>query len=271
MNFYDSSSSSSSTILSLYGAYFKQSTITLRNCRLLSKENLFISNIFHLRIEFEQTIGSKCEHRCSHDRLYQCSTLTNTCQCRLHTIEKLNRFCIDTELATNCSLTPERCRYLCNIQKQLLTGRLDETCQCPLGSQRILLNNIYRCQLSTIIECNRTCPNGFTCEDNRCVQILLAKQINQSIFSLPIVLISLLVGSLLIIIILIIILFKMRSIKCVKFVYPQQKIVTNHSMNSSPATITRLSTVHSSSSPCSTLSSSSKKVLDNYSKIDLFE
>jgi hypothetical protein len=70
----------------------------------------------------------------------------------------------------------------------------------------------------------------------------------------------------------------MRSVKCVKFIHPQN-VLSNHSSNSSPATITRLSTVRSSSSPCSTLSSSSKsvklsstnKILEKYTKIDLFE
>ncbi|CAF4465843.1 unnamed protein product [Adineta steineri] len=71
----------------------------------------------------------------------------------------------------------------------------------------------------------------------------------------------------------------MRSVKCVKFVHQQHILSTAHSGNSSPATITRLSTVHSSSSPCSTLSSSSKsvklsstnKILEKYTKIDIFE
>jgi hypothetical protein len=63
----------------------------------------------------------------------------------------------------------------------------------------------------------------------------------------------------------------MRSVKCVKFVHPHN-IISNHSNNSSPATITRLSTVPSSSSPCSTLSSSSKSVkLSSTNKIHLFE
>ncbi|CAF0731400.1 unnamed protein product [Adineta steineri] len=59
----------------------------------------------------------------------------------------------------------------------------------------------------------------------------------------------------------------------------QRDKLKSHSGNSSPATITRLSTVHSSSSPCSTLSSSSKsvklsstnKILEKYTKIDIFE
>ncbi len=175
-------------------------------------------------------------------------------------------------------MTPERCRRLCHLQKSI-----DENCQCPLGTQRILTNNIYHCQLPKLIECNTNflttiCPNGYICQENRCIQISIPIPVNESILPLPFILIGLLIGALLIIIILIIGLFKMRSVKCVKFVHPQN-ILSNHSNNSSPATITRLSTVPSSSSPCSTLSSSSKsvqlsstnKILEKYTKIHLFE
>jgi len=160
---------------------------------------------------------------------------------------------------------------------------MDHNCQCPLGTQRVLSNNIYRCELLKLAECDTnllktTCPKDYICQENRCVQISIPIRINQSILPLPILLIGLLVGSLLIIIILIIGLVKMRSVKCVKFVHPQN-VLSNHSNNSSPATITRLSTVPSSSSPCSTLSSSSKsvrlsstnKILEKYTKVHLFE
>ncbi len=242
-----------------------------------------ISDTFHLRIEFEQIIGSKCYQKCSHSQLYECSSLSKTCQCRSHTIEQFGHLCLDTELGSNCSLTPERCRRLCQIQKQIHTGQIDHHCQCPLGAQRILSNNIYHCELLKFTECDTklsitTCPKDYLCRDNRCVQIAIPIRVNESILPLPILLISLLVGALLIIIILIIGLLKMRSVKCVKFVHPHN-MISNHSNHSSPATITRLSTVPSSASPCSTLSSSSKsiklsstnKILDKYTKIDLFE
>ncbi|CAF1594031.1 unnamed protein product [Rotaria sp. Silwood1] len=271
---------SSSNTYSLYGAYFKQSTIALQNCHLISNEKFFISNIFQIHIKFEQTIGTKCIEKCLHSQLYECSSLTHTCQCRLteSSIEKFNHLCIDTELLSNCSYTPERCRRLCNIQTQIHTGKIDHYCQCPLGTQRIYSNNIYHCELSKLIECNsqisiKTCPQYYICEENRCIQTLISRHINESIIPLPLILIGLLIGALLIIIILIMGLIKMRSIKCVKFIH-SKNILSTHSINSSPATITRLSTVPSSSSPCSTLSSSSKstnKVLEKYTKIDLFE
>ncbi|CAF4261277.1 unnamed protein product, partial [Rotaria sp. Silwood2] len=271
---------SSSNTYSLHGAYFKQSTIALQNCRLMSNEKLLISDIFHLRIEFEQTIGTKCSEKCLHSQLYECSSLSHTCQCRLSesSIEKFGHLCIDTELASNCSYTPERCRRLCHIQKQIHTSQIDHYCQCPLGTRRIFSNNIYHCQLPKLIECDSqlsitTCPQNYICQENRCVQTLISRRINESMIPLPFILIGLLIGSLLIIIILIIGLLKMRSVKCVKFVHPKN-VLSTHSINSSPATITRLSTVPSSSSPCSTLSSSSKstnKIVEKYTKIDLFE
>ncbi|CAF2189048.1 unnamed protein product [Rotaria magnacalcarata] len=276
---------SSSNLFSLYGAYFKQSTIALKNCRLISNEKLIISDTFHLRIEFEQTIGMKCYEKCSHPQLYECSSSTHTCQCRLRdsSIEQIGHLCVDTEIASNCSRTPERCRRLCHIQQQLHTGLIDHYCQCPFGTRRIFSNNIYHCELPKLVECDNNlsignCPKHYACQENRCVQTLLSRRINESILPIPFILIGLLIGALLIIIILIIGLIKMRSVKCVKFVH-QKTVLSTHSMNSSPATITRLSTVPSSSSPCSTLSSSSKstklsstnKTLEKYTKIDLFE
>ena len=123
-----------------------------------------------------------------------------------------------------------------------------------------------------------TCPQDYTCQENRCVQVSIPIRVEESILPLPFILIGLLIGASLIIITLILGLLKMRSIKCVKFVH-QQNVLSTHSNNSSPATITRLSTVPSSSSPCSTLSSSSKsvklpstnKILEKYTKIDIFE
>jgi hypothetical protein len=221
------------------GAYFKQSTIALRNCRLDIKKNLFISDIFHLRIEFEQKINSPCQHTCIHPQLYECSLTSNTCQCRSYEnrIEKYGQICIDTELGSNCSLTPERCRRICRISNQI------------------------HCDLPILSECNddkskSTCPNGYICRQKRCV-----KGVNETILSLPFILIALLIGAFLIIIILIIGLIKMRSIKCIKFVHP-------HVLSSPPTTITRLS------SSCSTLSSSSKstkKICEKYTKLNLFE
>ncbi|UJR31632.1 hypothetical protein I4U23_019114 [Adineta vaga] len=275
--------SSSVDSFSSHGAYFKQSTVALQNCRLNSNDEILINNSFHLRIEFEQTIGSKCSHECFHSQLYECSSTSQTCQCRSHTIEKVGHLCIDTELASNCSLTPERCRRLCNIQKQIHSDEIDENCQCPLGTQRIRSNNIYRCELIFLKECDNfktknTCPKDYFCQENRCILTTSLNRVNQTILSVPLILIGLLTGALLIIIVLIGGLLKMRSIKCVKFVH-QQRVLSNHSSNSSPATITRLSTVHSSSSPCSTLSSSSKslklsstnKISEKYTKIHLFE
>ncbi|CAF0734216.1 unnamed protein product [Adineta steineri] len=276
---------SQSNTFPLRGAYFKQSKIALQNCRIIiSNETFLISNLFNLQIEFEQTIGSQCHENCSHSQLYECSSLSKTCQCRTHTIEKYGHLCVDTELASNCSLTPERCRRLCNIQKQIHTNEIDHNCQCPLGTRRILSNNIYHCELPILSECDTnlsriTCPKNSICQDNRCISISIPIRVQQSILPIPIILIGLLIGSLFIIIILILGLFKMRSVKCVKFVHQQHVLSTAHSGNSSPATITRLSTVHSSSSPCSTLSSSSKsvklsstnKILEKYTKIDIFE
>ncbi|CAF0899752.1 unnamed protein product [Rotaria sordida] len=267
---------SSLNTYSLHGAYFKQSTIALRNCHLISNEKFLISDTFHLHIEFEQTIGTKCSEKCLHSQLYECSSSSHTCQCRLS--EKFGHLCIDTELISNCSYTPERCRHLCHIQKQIRTGQIDHYCQCPLGTRRIYSNNIYHCELPKLIECDSqhsitTCPKHYICQNNQCIQTLLSRRINESIISLPFILIGLLIGALLIIVILIMGLLKMRSVKCVKFVH-QKNVLSNHSVNSSPATITRLSTVPSSSSPCSTLSSSSKstnKILEKYTKIDLFE
>jgi hypothetical protein len=238
--------------LSIRGAYFKQSIIALKNCRLDIKENFFISDIFHFNIEFEQKINSPCQHTCIHPQLYQCSSVSNTCQCRSHenNIEKFNHLCIDTEIGSNCSLTPERCRRICRI-----SDKIDPDCQCPLGTQRILSNNTYHCDLPILSECI-SCPKGYICREKRCIQI------STSIFSLSFMLIALLIGAFLIIIILIIGLIKMRSIRCIKFVHPH---VLSNDLNNS---ITRLS------SPCSTLSSSSKstnKICEKYTKINLFE
>ena len=250
----------------------------MRNCRFISEEQLVISNPVHLRIEFEQTIGSKCSAKCSHSQLYQCSTLSKTCQCRSHTIERFGHLCLDSELTSNCSLTPERCRRICQISKQI--HQPDHYCQCPLGTERIRSNNIYRCELPKFIECdtNHSCPRDYFCRENQCIPMAIPIPLSDSILPLPILLISLLIGALLIIIMLIIGLWKMRSVKCVKFVHSQH-VIGHPSNNSSPATITRLSTVPSSASPCSTLSSSSKsikypstnKILERYTKMDLFD
>jgi hypothetical protein len=216
----------------------------LRNCRLDAEEALFISNTFHLHVEFEQTINSPCKYKCTHSQLYECSSSSNTCQCRSRDIgiEKFGRLCIDTELGSNCTLTPERCRRLCHL------GKIDFDCQCPIGTQRILSNNLYQCELPVSSECSHnesvvTCPKDYICRQNRCV---LARA-NESDLSLPFILIALLISAFLIIIILILSLLKMRSVRCVKFVYPHAL-----STNSSRITITRLP---SSASPCSTLSS----------------
>jgi hypothetical protein len=270
LHFRDYSSLNSTPIR---GAYFKQSTIALRNCRLTTKENVFTSNVFHLRIEFEQMINSPCQHTCIHPQLYECSSVSNTCQCRLPStgIEKFGHLCVDTELGTNCSLTSERCRRICRLSDQIHTGKIDLDCQCPLGTQRILLNNMYHCQLSVLSECNHekpiaNCPTGYICRQKRCIQVSALVRANESILSLPFVLIALLIGAFLIIIILIIGLIKMRSVKCIKFIHPH--VLPTHSNNSSPTTITRLSSL---SSPCSTLSSSSKSTNRKYTKINLFE
>ena len=161
------------------GAYFKQSKILLKNCRLNNKENNFISNIFYLNIKFEQKINSSCQKTCLHPELYQCSSISNTCQCHLG-IENYKQFCIDTELKTNCSLTPQRCRNICRN-----TDKIDYYCQCPLGTQRILSNNKFHCEY------------------------------NQKQYILSILLF--IAG--IIIIILIISLMKMRSIKSIKFIH----------------------------------------------------
>ena len=211
--------------------------------------------------------------------------LSHTCRCRLDvpSIEEHNHLCVDTELHSNCSLTPERCRRLCHVQNQIYTGQIDHYCHCPSGTQRVLSNNIYRCELPKLAECdtNRsivTCPKHYICHENRCIQTSIRHRINQSILPLPFILIGLLISALVIIILLTIGLLKMRSIKCVKFVYSKNTLST-YSGNSSPATITRLSTVPSLPSPCSTLSSSSKsvklsstnKILEKYTKIHLYE
>ncbi|CAF3135520.1 unnamed protein product [Rotaria sp. Silwood2] len=161
---------SSSKFISIRGAYFKQSIMSLKNCRLDTKENISTSEIFHIHIEFEQIINSSCQHTCIHSKLYECSSLSNTCQCRSHDIgiEKFQNFCIDTELGSNCSLTPERCRRICRISDQIHTGQIDFNCQCPLGTQRILLNNMHHCELPVLFECLyeksiETCPNGYIC------------------------------------------------------------------------------------------------------------
>ncbi len=252
LHFQEYSSSQSPRIR---GAYFKQSTIALRNCRSTTQENLFTSETFHLRIEFEQTINSSCQNTCIHPQLYECSSVSNTCQCRSHEngIEKFGQLCIDTELGTNCSLTSQRCRRICRLSDQI-----DLNCQCPLGTQRILSNNMYYCQLPVVYECNNeksiaTCPNGYICRQRRCIQISTLIRVNESIL-----LIGLLIGASLIIIILILGLIKMRSVRCVKFVHP--KVLTNHS---SPTIITRLS---SSSS-----SNSTNKICEKYRKINLYE
>jgi len=246
------------------GAYFKQSTIALRNCRF---ENFYTSDVFHLRIEFEQTINSPCQDTCIHPQLYHCSSISNTCQCHSGEIgiEKYGHLCVDTELASNCSLTSERCRRLCRLSEQIQTGKIDYDCQCPLGTQRKLSNNMYHfCDLPILSECNddkssTACPNDYICREKRCIKSSILIRMNQSILSLPILLISLLFGAFLIIIILILVLLKMRSIRCIKFVH------SNHSLST---TTTRLS------SPCSTLSSSSKspsKICEKYTKINLFQ
>ncbi|CAF2253996.1 unnamed protein product [Rotaria magnacalcarata] len=264
---------SSSNSIPIRGAYFKQSTIALRNCRLDSKENLFTSDIFYLQIEFEQTIDSSCQHSCIHPELYECS---NTCQCRSQQfgIEKFEQFCIDTELGSNCSLTPERCRRMCRISEQIQRGRIDSDCQCPLGMQRVLSNNMYHCESPASSECMNekpieSCPIGYICQHHRCVQTSVIVRLNESILSLPFVLIGLLSGALLIIILLIIGLIKMRSIRCVKFVHSYGLPI--HSNNSSPILNAHLSSL---SSPSSTLSSSPKsmnKTCEKYVKIHLFE
>lgn len=272
----------------LRGAYFRESAVSLRNCRLFSNETIYLSDTFQLRIEFEQTIGSSCREQCSHPRLYQCSSMSSTCQCRSPEtgIETLGHLCVDTELGSNCTHAPERCRRLCHPQQQKSTGQPDADCQCPLGTRRVLFEDIHRCELPTLPECdqnilNLTCPQNSVCQENRCVSIPVPMPVDASILPLPFILLALLVGALLIIIGLVAGLVRMRSVKCVKFIHASQIMSTpsTHSGNSSPATITRLSAVHSSSSPCSTLSSSSKSVplpsttksLEKYRKIDLFE
>jgi hypothetical protein len=269
----------------LRGAYFKSSIVALQHCRSISNETIDFIDTFHVRIEFEQTIGSLCHKQCLHSQLYQCSSISNTCQCRSSEfgIERVGHLCVDTELGSNCSHTSERCRRQCHIEQQLSTGQLDHHCQCPLGTRRVRSKNIYRCELPTLIECdetnsNRTCPSQMICRQNRCLSTLLPMLVNQSFLSLSSILLGLLIGALLIIITLIIGLMKMRSVKCVKFVHPSH-VLSAHSGQSSPDTMTRLSAIASSSSPCSTLSSSSKsvqlssttKILDTYRQIELFE
>ncbi len=212
-------------------------------------------------------MNSPCEHTCIHPELYECSSVSNTCQCRSAElgIEKHKHLCIDTELGSNCSFTPERCRRFCRISDQLQTGKIDLNCQCPLGVQRIFSNNIYHCHLPTLSECHddqpsSTCPNGFICRQTRCIKI------SKTSSSLPLILIALLFGCFLIIILLIIGLIKMRSIRCLKFVHSD--VLSTHSKHSSPIMITGLS------SPSSTLSSSSKstdKNSEKYTKIHFFE
>ncbi len=227
------------------GAYFKQSIVTLRNCRFNNQENIYSSDIFHLKIEFEQTINSLCQETCLHPQLYHCSSISNTCQCQSNQIgiERYGQLCVDTELLSNCSITPERCRRLCR-----LSGQIDYDCQCPLGTQRKLSNNMYHyCDLPILSECNddkssTACPNDFICRKKRCIKA------NQSISSLTILFISLLFTAFFIIIMLIVILLKMRSIRCVQFVHSDESLST---------ATTRLS------SPCSTLSSSSKSNKQN--------
>ncbi|CAF1195013.1 unnamed protein product [Rotaria sordida] len=240
----------SSIFIPIRGAYFKQSIITLKNCRLDIKENLFISEIFHIHIEFEQIINSSCQNKCRHSKLYECSSLTNTCQCRSYqnNLEIYENICIDTELSSNCSLTPERCRRICRISDQIYTGKIDYNCQCPLGIQRRFLNNMFYCELSECIneKSIETCPNGYICQQKRCIQTSIFIRLNQSFLSLSFIFISLLIGALLIIIILIISLIKMRSIKCIKFVHPY--ILSNNTSSSSP-----------------------NKICEQYTKIDFFE
>lgn len=275
----------SSKFRSLRGAYFKESIVTLRNCRLTTNEIVILNETFHLRIEFEQTIGSPCLNQCSHSKLYQCSSLTKTCQCQTQefVVDALGKICVDNQLNSNCSLSPERCRRFCRIDQQILRSEIDRFCVCPPGSQRVLWNNFYRCETIKIIECqmnneNSTCGEHFSCQNHRCVPLVDRIRIDQSIFSLPFILVCLLIVAFIIILILTIGMIKMRSVKCVQFIHPPSQIMTN-SYSSSPATITRLSTVPSSSSPCSTLSSSSKsvqlystgKLIEKYGKFELFE
>jgi len=178
-------------------------------------------------------------------------------------IEKSDHLCIDTELASNCSLTPERCRRICRISDQIHAKKIDLECQCPLGTQRVLSNNMYHCDLP-ISECSNnnntlliTCPKDYICRQKRCVQISAIVRVNKSILFLPFLLIALLIGAILIIIILVIGLIKMRSVRCIKFVHPH--VLSIDSNSSSPTTITRLS------------SKSTDKICEKYTKINLFE
>ena len=244
--------------------------MTLKHCRILiNGTSIELNETFQLRIEFEQTIGSQCEDQCSHPRLYQCSSTSKTCQCRSYEtgIERFHQYCVDTELGSNCSHSPERCRRQCPLQETLSIEHIEQFCQCPLGSRRIERDGMIRCEMPTsTIECdeNHPCPSQ-------------PIRLDDNFLPIPVILFALLIGALFIIIVLIIGLLKMRAVKCVKFVHPST--LSTHSGNSSPATITRLSTVTSSASPCSTLSSSSKsvqlpsksKLSEKYQKIDLFD
>ena len=261
----------------LRGAYFKQSTVTLKNCRTrINGTSIELVETFHLRIEFEQTIGSPCQDQCSHPRLYQCSSASQTCQCQSYEtgIERLHQFCVDTELGSNCSHSPERCRRQCPLHETLSVEQMENFCQCPLGSRRIERDGAVRCEMPAT---TTTATTMFDCGENvPCPS--QSVRLDDSFLPIPVILLALLIGAFFIIIALIIGLLKMRSVKCVKFVHPST-LSTTHSGNSSPATITRLSTVTSSASPCSTLSSSSKsvqlpsksKLSEKYRKIDLFE
>lgn len=246
--------------MSIRGAYFKQSVIALHNCRFDTKDNLRTSEIFYLNIQFEQPINSSCQNACLHPQLYECSPITNTCQCRSRqfSIEKFEQFCVDTELGSNCSRTPERCRRLCRVSHQIQIGEIDRYCQCPLGMQRLISNNQFYCESSIKMECINeksilTCPNGYICQQNRCVHASILLRLNVSILSYPFIFIGLLMTTLLIIIILIISLIKMRSIKCVTFVHPYG--LNMHSSNVTPILNVRLSSLSSTTS--STLSSKS--------------
>ncbi|CAF0877293.1 unnamed protein product [Didymodactylos carnosus] len=278
---------------SLSGAYFKQSDIIIRHCLMKpvnsTADNLITTNTFDMKLNFEQKIDSPCiTNHCTHSKIYRCNRNNSKCECQTN-VEQFQHLCVEMEIKTNCTLTPERCLKICRNKYSS-----DPDCVCPDGTMKTIryINNslliIYRCELLILSDCdeyNRPCPPEYICQKRQCINqnssILFFNELQQRsdpALPLPLLLIALLIGATLIIIFLIIGLLKMRSMKSIKFVQSTTAYLPSiqHLSSSPTLTTTRNSdsttSRNSSSSPCSTISSSSKSLQsEKYTKVQITE
>ncbi|CAF1270264.1 unnamed protein product [Didymodactylos carnosus] len=270
----------------LSGAYFKQSDIIIRHCVLKpvnsTTDNLITNNTFDLKLNFEQKINSPCiTNHCTHSKLYHCNKNNSKCECQIN-VEQFQHVCVETEIKTNCTLTPERCLKICRNKYSF-----DPDCICPDGITKTIhyINNnslpIYRCELLMLSDCDENyyhCPFDYICQNGQCINnnVVIVGEQRQFIpqLALSLLLIALLIGAILTIVCLIICLLKMRLMKSVKFVRSTMTYLPSSSSSTRRTTINSCSTLstNSSSSPCSTISSSSKSLqLEKCTKIQLIK